>query len=355
MDSIRSRIKEIERELLESKIAITAENIKNRFTGISNKSKSLLEAFEYHNTNFKALVLSGQAAQGTLDRYTAVIKHLKAFLKFQYNKNDILLEELEYSFVTHFDFYFRTNRKCNNNTTVKYIRNFRKIIKMSVEEGWMKYDVFTKYKGRLIEVARPYLTFEEIKAIQDKPMHIERLEIIRDIFLFAVFTGYAYGDVKALTTKNVIKHIDNQWWVFKKRTKTGINENVMLLEPPLELIEKYKNHPKRISKGLLFPIPSNQKTNSYLKEIADICGIEKNITFHTARHTFATTIMVGNGVSLETVKDVIGHSNIRHTQHYAKTVNAKVSEDMKRLNEILKSKFKGKTDNSGDSDQPATG
>lgn len=343
MESIRSRLKEVERELLESKVPITAETIKNAFAGNHKKEKTLLEVFEYHNNNFKALVLSGQASQGTLDRYLCVIKHLRAFLKFQYNRSDIQLSELEFSFITHFDFYFRTERKCNNNTTVKYIRNFRKIIKIAIEEGWLKYDIFSKYKGKLIEVTKDYLTPDEIAKIQEKEITIERLSIIRDIFLFAIYTGYAYGDVQELTYKHILKHIDHQLWIFKKRKKTGIDENVMLLHPALQLIEKYKNHPKCLAKGVLFPVPTNQKVNSYLKEIADICGIKKVITFHTARHTFATTVMLGNGVSLETVKDVIGHKNIKHTQVYAKMLNSKVSEDMKRLNEILKLKFHGES------------
>ena len=346
LESIRTRIQQIERELLEEKIPITAENILNTFTGKNKKTKTLLEVFEYHNRNFNALVQSGQASDGTLKRYTTVLKHLKEFLHFQYNRNDILLEELEYSFVTHLDFYFRTERKCNNNSSVKYIRNFRKIIKVAIEEGWLKYDVFSKYKGRLIEVTKSYLTPDEIEAIQEKEISIKRIAVIRDIFLFSVYTGYAYSDVQELTYNHIFKHIDNQLWIFKKRKKTGIDENVMLLQPALDLIEKYKQHPKCIAKGVLFPVPTNQKVNSYLKEIADLCGINKVITFHTARHTFATTIMVGNGVPLEVVKDVIGHSNIKHTQQYAKMLNSKVSQDMIKLNEKLKKSSKGNSDNS---------
>lgn len=204
MESIKSKIKEIERELLDQKIPITSENIKNLYSGNTQKSKSLIEVFEWHNKKFQELVLSEEAAAGTLDRYKQVLKHLKAFLKLQYKRTDILLDELEYSFITNFDHYLRTEKKndrgaitkCGNNSTVKYIRNFRKIIKRAVDEGWLEYDLFARYKGKVREIEREFLTPEEIEIIQNKEIDIPRLSVIRDIFCFSIFTGYAYSDVK---------------------------------------------------------------------------------------------------------------------------------------------------------------
>ena len=190
MESIRSRIKEVERELLDSKTPITAENIKNAYSGNAKRSKSLLATFKWHNDNFKDLVTSEEAAQGPLDRYEMVLKHLKNFLKYQYNRTDIFLDELEFSFITNFDHYFRTVKKCGNNTTVKYIRNFRKIIKRAVDESWLEFDIFAKYKGKVKAITPVYLTPEEIKAIERKEITIPRLEIVRDIFVFSIYTGY---------------------------------------------------------------------------------------------------------------------------------------------------------------------
>ena len=346
MESIRSRIKEVERELLDQKIPITSEKIKNAYSGNSKKSRSLIDVFEWHNKSFHELVLSEEASQGTLDRYKQVLNHLKSFLKYQYNKNDIFLDELEYSFITNFDHYLRTERidakgrikKCGNNSTVKYIRNFRKIIKIAVDEGWLQYDLFTKYKGKIIEIEREFLTPEEIDTIQNKQITILRMDVIRDVFIFAIYTGYAYSDVKKLTYADIHKHIDKELWIFTNRQKTKVKENVMLLHPAIQLIQKYKSHPVCRKKDVLFPIPTNQKVNLYLKELADICGIRKNLTFHTARHSFATSIMLANGMPLETVMDAIGHKQIKQTQHYAKMLNAKVSSDMKKLNEKFKPK-----------------
>lgn len=346
MDSIRLRIKEIERELFDSKIPITSENIKNAFSGNTKKSKSLIEVIEWHNARFKELVLAGEAADGTLDRYKQVLNHIKAFLKHQYNRTDIFLDELEFSFITNFDHYLRMERindkgrkrKCGNNSTVKYVRNFRKIIKIAVDEGWLLYDLFAKYKGKVRETEKVFLTPEEIECVRKKEITIQRLSVVRDVFLFSIYTGYAYSDTKKLTYADVRRHIDGELWIFTKRLKTKVNENVMLLYPAIQLIEKYKSHPVCMQKGVLFPIPTNQRVNTYLKELADVCGIQKKLTFHTARHSFATSIMLANGMPLETVMDTIGHKQMKQTQHYAKMLNSKVSEDMKRLNKKFKPK-----------------
>ena len=352
MESIRSRIKEIERELLDSKTPITSKNIKDCYSGSTQKSKSLIKIFELHNTRFQELVDCDDRAEGTLDRYKQTLTHVQAFLKHQYGRTDIFLDELEYSFVTNFDHYLRTERineqgrirKCGHNSTVKYVRNFRKIIKWAVDEGWLQYDLFTKYKKTVKETEKVFLTPEEIESIQKKEISNHRLSVIRDVFLFSIFTGYSYCDTKKLTFAHVQRHIDGEQWIFTKRLKTRVNENVMLLHPAMQLILKYKSHPMCVQKNILFPIPSNQKVNTYLKELADICGIQKNLTFHTARHSFATSIMLANGMPLETVMDALGHKNIKQTQHYAKMLNSKVSSDMKKLNK----KFKPDQDDDAD-------
>ena len=364
MDSIRNRIKELEREFLDARIPLTAESIKDAYagkTGKTKKSKTLIEVFEFHNRKLQELVKSGQAAPGTLDRYKQSEKHLREYLKFEFQKTDILLEELEYSFVKNFDHYLRTERKnekgrirkCANNSTVKYISNFRKVIRVAIDEDWLTYDPFIKYKRKIFTVQRQFLTPEEIELMWNKEISIPRLAIVRDIFLFAVFTGYGYADVKKLTHDHIQRLSDNELWIITTRQKTRVPENVMLLYPALQLIEKYKSHPECLEKGTLFPVPSNQKTNAYLKEIADICGIRKNLTFHIGRHSFATSIMLANGASLETTRDIIGHLNLKQTQHYAKMQNPRLSDEMKKVNE----KFKpNKDDNEPDeeADTPVT-
>jgi len=351
MESIRSRIKGIERELLDNRIPITSENIKKAYSGKANKSKTLIDAIEWHNTQFKKTVDAEMATKATLKRYETVKKHVISFLQFQFPKSDLPLEELEENFITNFELFLRSERKdargslkkCANNSAVKYIRNFRKIIKMVVKAKWLKHDPFTAYDGKVRESSRPFLTPDEIELIRNKKIDVPRLEVIRDIFCFSIFTGYAYSDVKKLTYNDIHRHIDGELWIFTDRQKTKVEENVLLLDPAIQLIEKYRSHPVCLKKGVLFPVPSNQRVNTYLKELADICGIQKKLTFHTARHSFATSIMLANDIPMETLMTAIGHTRIKQTQHYAKMLNSKVSSDMKRLNEKLRTP---KSDNS---------
>jgi site-specific recombinase XerD len=233
----------------------------------------------------------------------------------------------------------RSVRKCANNTAVKYIKNFKKIIKICISNGWLDKDPFANYKSKIREVERDYLTQEEVQNIYSKVFVTERLNLVKDIFVFSCFTGLAYIDVKNLTISNISMGIDGGKWIFTHRQKTETASRIPLLPIPEELILKYANHPQCINEGKLLPVLSNQKMNSYLKEIADACGIKKDLTFHIARHTFATSVTLTNGVPLESVSKMLGHKSLRTTQHYAKILDKKVSEDMA----ILKQKFSNQT------------
>jgi integrase len=344
IESVRSRIKEIERELLEKRLPINSESIKNAFSGKIRKSKSLVELFEWHNKRFQTWVENEDKSPKTLEKYVRVLKHLKKFMKDEYKKEDVYLDELDHSFIENFDYYLRKGRvddrgftnRCNNNSTVKYIRNFKTVIKQAVKQGWLKHDIFSKYDGKVKEVKRQCLTMREIHQLSQKEITNPRLSLIRDLFLFAVYTGYSYADVRKLTYSD-LRFEENKLWILTERLKTKIEENVLVLVPARQLIDKYKNHHKR-QQDLLFPMPSNQKVNAYLKELADICGITKNLTYHIARHTFATTIMLGNDVSMETVMKAMGHKHIKQTQHYGKITDKKVGREMSSLDEKLTKK-----------------
>ncbi len=174
--------------------------------------------------------------------------------------------------------------------------------------------------------------------MQEKTFTTNRLSQVRDIFLFCCYTGLAYADVEKLSSNQIGRGVDGKSWVFTDRTKTKTASNIPLLSPATALLEKYKDHPEAVSKGCLFPVSSNQKMNAYLKEIADLCGIAKTLTTHVARHTFATTVTLTNGVPLETVSSMLGHKNIKTTQIYAKVVQKKVSQDMEKLQKHLTAK-----------------
>ena len=249
--------------------------------------------------------------------------------------NDISINKVDDAFVTELEFYLRSVKKCNNNTAVKYVRNFRKIIKICLDNDWLDKAPTTRYEGKMKEVERDFLTEEELLKIYNKKISSERLQLVRDIFIFSCYTGLAYIDVKGLKKDHIGIGIDGEKWIFKNRQKTETKSKIPILPIAEEIIEKYSNHPKCLNENSILPILTNQKMNAYLKEIGDLCDIPKEITFHMARHTFATSVTLTNGVPIETVSKMLGHKNLHTTQHYAKVLDRKVSEDMK----ILKNKF----------------
>ena len=213
--------------------------------------------------------------------------------------------------------------------------NFKKIIRICLSNGWLEKDPFRAYKGKLNEVVPTFLTKSELHSVAQKEFVSERIIQVRDIFLFSCYTGLAYADVKKLKRIEIVTGFDGQQWVSTSRQKTDTASRIPLSPAAIEIINRYANHPQCQNEGRLLPVLSNQKMNAYLKEIADICGVNKQLTYHTARHTFATTVTLANGVPIETVSKMLGHKNIKTTQHCARILDSKVSEDM----EVLKQKL----------------
>lgn len=334
LDVLLSKVYETEKWMVNNNQEINAQTFKNKFLGIEEKQRQLVLIFEDHNKRMKELIGSN-FANNTYKKYETTLSHVKEFLKIQYNVNDISLKQVDIAFINDFDFFLRNTKKCNNNSTIKYIRNFGKIIKQCYVNGWLERDPLLNYKGKVKEIERVYLTQEEIETLLNKEFKINRLELVRDMFLFSCFTGLAYIDVYNLINSNIIIGIDGEKWISIKRQKTDSPSRIPILPVSQMIIDKYENHPQCMNEGKLLPILSNQKMNAYLKELADLCEIDKELTFHIARHTFATTVTLTNGVPIESVSKMLGHKNLRTTQHYAKVLDKKVSEDMK----ILKEKF----------------
>lgn len=337
LDFTRNRINEIQFELLKDGVSLNIEEFKNRLLGIKQRERLLIPIFTEHNRKIKELV-GTEYAPGTLERYETSLKHTKDFLQWKFRVSDIDIEKIDHAFITEYEFYLRTERKCANNTAVKYIKNFHKIINICLANGWLTKDPFANYKSKVKEVTREFLTEKEIQSLMEKEFVSERLELVRDIFVFSCFTGLAYIDVKQLSQDNIVLGIDGDKWINKNRQKTDTNSKIPLLPTAQYIVDKYENHPVCKNKGNLLPILSNQKMNAYLKEIADVCRINKELTFHIARHTFATTVTLSNGVPIETVSKMLGHTNLKTTQHYAKILDKKISEDM----QVLKAKFNTK-------------
>jgi len=334
LDLLKSQIRDAEMELIHKKITITTEIFKSKLLGVDERARMLVPIFQDHNNKIKELV-GKEYAPGTLERYTTSLKHTIEFMQWKYNVSDIDITKIDHAFITDYEFWLRSVRNCANNTAVKYLKNFNKIIKLCLANDWIDKNPFANYKSKVKDVERVYLTEAEIQSIIKKDFKTERLSLVRDIFLFSCFTGLAYIDVKNLTKSHISFGIDGEKWIFTHRQKTESASKIPILPVTQMIIDKYKNHPQCNNEDKLLPILSNQKMNAYLKEIAGVCEIEKELTFHIARHTFATTVTLTNGVPIESVSKMLGHKNLRTTQHYAKVLDRKVSDDMK----ILKDKF----------------
>ena len=254
--------------------------MRNAFLGYSTKQRTLLELFKSHNEDARELVGISKT-EATLAKYDRAYRRLEEFMKAKYKMSDIALKEINHKFITDFETYLRTVSKCNENTTAKFIQTFRMIIIIAKNNGWIFTDPFANYRIRLKRVDRGYLTDQEIKKIMEKEFGSKRLEQVRDVFIFSCYTGLAYIDVKRLTANNICTSFDGKQWIMTHRQKTDTPVNVPLLNIPLTILNKYEG---KLAKRQLLPVLSNQKLNFYLKEIADLCGIHKNVTFHIARH-----------------------------------------------------------------------
>ena len=328
LDIIKNRIYEIYQRLLDNEEDISAEKIKNEYSGNNNMQKSILEMFEEHNNRMDRLAGKDYSFR-TLQRYKTTKKHLAAFISFSFKLKDFPVKEIDIKFINSFIYYLKTELSLSHNSALKYLSYFKKIVRVAYANGWLEKDPFYNFKVKLQTIDREFLTKEEIIKIMEKEFMIPRMEQVRDIFLFSCYTGLAYVDVFKLTPDDIIKGIDGNKWIKTKRTKTKTLSSIPILPVAEKLIEKYED--LESPTGKLLPVYSNQKTNSYLKEIADSCGIKKNLTFHMARHTFATTVTLSNGVPIESVSKMLGHRSLKTTQHYAKILDEKLSEDMNLL------------------------
>jgi len=332
LDDLQNKVFEAHRQLTEKDDTITAEKLRDQFQGKVAKQRTLIDIFKDHNQKMEALV-GREFSKGTAERYRTSLKHTVEFLQWKYKISDIDIRKVNFDFITEYDFYLRSVRKCANNSAVKYLKNFGKIIRICLSNGWLVVDPFARYKNKIKKVERVYLTEQEIESMANKELASERLEQVRDIFLFCCFTGLAYIDVKNLKSCNVVTGVDGDKWISIKRQKTNTPSRIPLLPVASALLNSYRDNPTCLNTGMLFPVSSNQKMNSYLKEIADFCGIKKPITFHIARHTFATTVTLLNGIPIESVSKMLGHTNIQTTQHYAKILDIKVGADMALIKE----------------------
>lgn len=336
LEDIRNELGDCYRALQVNRKIITADSIKQAFQRTGEEEHTLKKLVNYHNTT-----ASNTLAWGTLKNYFTTQKYLELFLKDQMKAKDLHLSELNYKFIQDFEYFLRNYQPIDhhagmsNNGVMKHLERLRKMLALAMRLEWITRDPFEKYQMKFVKVDKEFLTAQELQTMEDKDLKIERIAVVRDLFVFCCYTGLAYIDVMNLTPDHIIKGIDDKDWIKTSRQKTNISVNIPILPKGLNILEKYNGNIRAKSRGTLFPVISNQKVNSYLKEIADLCGIRKNLTFHIARHTFATTVTLSNGVPIETVSKMLGHTKIATTQIYARVLERKVSEDMANLQKKL--------------------
>lgn len=335
LEETRNILRDRYQELLSKGRIITADLIKEAFLGNGDPEHTLNKLIAYHNEQADAVL-----TWSTLKHYYVTQRYLARFLQ-QVRRKDIFLHEINYKFIADFETFLRNHkpadhqRPMNNNGVMKHLIRLRKMTSLALRLEWLTSDPFKNYKFKYHKVEKDFLTENELIALEKKMFDIDRLNYVRDIFVFSCYTGLAYIDVSNLVESNLITGSDGELWIKTFRQKTQIPVNVPLLPKAKAILLKYKNDPRATAKGTLFPVLSNQKTNSYLKEIALLCKIRKTLTYHVARHTFATTVTLSNGVPIESVSKMLGHTKIATTQIYARVLERKVSEDMAVLREKL--------------------
>lgn len=336
LEKYRSGIVECYQQLLLQKKVITADLIKDTFLGTDQKNFTICKMIDYHNTEEK-----GNLEWGTMKNYMTTQKYIKSFLKEKYSTNDKFLSELNYKFITDFEYYLRQVKDKNgkpsmaNNGVMKHLERFCKMVNLAIKLDWIEKNPFHSYQMKFEKVERECLTRAELVNLEKKQFNIPRLQLIKDLFIFSCYTGLAYIDVFNLKPCHIVEVAEGDFWIKTTRQKTNTPVTVPVLPKALAIIEKYSNHPQANADGKVLPVVSNQKLNGYLKEIADLCGITKPLTFHIARHTFATTITLTNGVPIESISKMLGHRKLSTTQIYAKVIESKLGFDMAQLRERL--------------------
>lgn len=336
IEEARIKLYQIFCELEQQNRPVTAHLLQKLFFGQEQPEevRTLLGTMQEHNDQCRALIGTDYALI-TVRRYESCRRYLAELIRQRYGKEDLPLTEVNGELVRAFAFYLKTEKGCQQNTVIRYMKCLKKITNLARANDWMAKDPFLGIRFHEKEVVREFLTMDELQTIYRKEFPLERLTLVRDVFIFAAFTGLAFIDVQQLAPEHIVRDNNGNLWIRKPRQKTKNMCNIPLLDIPQEILRKYADHPTCRKRGVLLPVPCNQKMNSYLKEIADICMIRKNLTTHCARHSYATSVCLANGVSLENVAKMLGHSNIKMTQHYARVLDSSILRDMMQVERAI--------------------
>lgn len=317
--------------LLTTGQSISATTVKNLLSGNHDaQGHTLLKLFDKMVDDIRALV-GRDYTESTWKNYLASQRQIHKFVQTQLKVKDIYLKELNYQFIADYEHFLKTKGGCTQNGCIKHMQKLRKVITIALHHEYLEKDPFIRYSIKKKKVIIHPLTKFELELIEERDFNIDRLNIIKDLFLFTCYTGLAFSDMALLNFNHISIGIDREQWIYISRKKTGNLCRIPLIPAAKLIIDKYREHQKVMSSGKLLPVPSNQKFNAYLKEIADLCCISKRLTVHIGRHTFATTVALQNGVPMEVVKEILGHDNITTTQMYAKVTDEKIAAATKQL------------------------
>jgi site-specific recombinase XerD len=321
--SLKAKAWERYNESVKSDKPIGAEDIKQYVLGGDATTYSLAEAFNYHLTQLRARV-GRDVAPATIKNYETCQRKLEAFLEGVKGVEDIFLHQLNSQFVRDFDHFLRTHQSIHNNGVVKIMQQLKRVVKVAIMNEWLDKDPFVNYQCKIVEPKRVFLSQEELTKLEGISLPNERLSRVRDLFVFSCYTGLAYADVQKLAIEH-IHHMNGRDWIILDRTKTKNQSTIPLLPKAKEILTRYS------SEKHLLPVISSQNLNKYLKEVADYAGINKQLSFHAARHTFATTVTLNNGVDITTVSAMLGHRMLKTTQIYARVNLNKIANDVDKL------------------------
>jgi len=341
IDEVSTKLFQVYQDLKFKNELITAQLIKAHYSGESDQGKTLKNIFEYHNQK-----IENTLAVGTIRNFGITENYVFKFLQEKKNTTDIYLSQLNFEFLSHFDLFLSSvwpakhPKALGQNTIMKHIQRLRKVVTLAYHLEWTDRDPFIRWKMKYEKTNREFLSEIELQNLENKVFISERLDRVCDLFVFSCYTGISYVDIMNLTPNHLVLGMDGGNWIMTKRQKTNTKVKVPLLGQALDIVNKYKDHPITAVKGSLLPVLSNEKLNVFLKEVANFVGIQKNLTFHMARHTFATTVTLSNGVPIETVSKLLGHSKIATTQIYARVLENKISTDMNALKDVLLNKEK---------------
>ena len=335
IDKINLSINRHYKELVQNKGRITAEEVKNAFQGIASVQQTLLKVFAEHNETYRKRV-GIDREETTYKKYCNAYRHLSEFLLKKYRVRDMSFKQLNFAFIEAYDFHLRIELKMKPNTVLRNIVPLRKIIRIAVNKGYIPADPFAEYKPVRGKSVHRYLTNDELKKIMSTNFHSYFRNLTRDMFIFSAFTGMAYADMKKLTVKELVTTDDGNRWIVSARKKTGTVSRIRLLDVAVRIIEKYE---KERTGDKVFPMPKYTTADVNLKRIAEICGIARSVSFHQARHSFASSVCLSQGVPIETVSRMLGHKDIHTTQIYATVSTQKIASDMKSLSQRIAGKF----------------